>query len=242
MEITKDTVVLITGGNKGIGKATADLFAEMGAQIIFTTRTDNIISCMENLFKSRGASKVKGYLFDITDLSACKELSESIKKEFGRLDILINNAGIGIFKSAMEMTPEDWNNVIQTNLTGVFHLTQELLPIMMEQQRGHIVNVGSLASRNTFAGGSAYCASKFGLLGYSECLMLDVRDHNIKVSIIMPGSVNTPFNNHSPEDDDETWKLTASDVAEAIYDVVRTRSGHLMSRVELRPLTPKKKP
>ncbi|HEO65933.1 MAG TPA: SDR family NAD(P)-dependent oxidoreductase, partial [Spirochaetes bacterium] len=122
-----------------------------------------------------------------------------------------------------------------------YYLTHEVLPGMIGGKQGHIVNVGSLASRNTFSGGGAYCASKFGLLGFSECLMLDVREHNIKVSMIMPGSVNTSFNDHSVDDDQDTWKLTSEDVAEAIYDVVNTRSGHLMSRIELRPANPARK-
>lgn len=241
MNITKDTVILITGGNKGIGKATADLFAEKQCQVLFTTRNSENIKEIEKDLLQKGAAKAKGYCFDIKDLSASIELAKSIKSEFGQLDVLVNNAGIGIFKSTEEMTAEEWNDVIQTNLTGVFYLTQQLLPIMIEKEKGHIVNVGSLASRNTFPGGSAYCASKFGLLGFSECLMLDVRQYNIKVSIIMPGSVNTPFNNHATESDEDTWKLTAADVADAIYDTVNTRSGHLMSRVELRPLKPNKK-
>ncbi len=241
MNYLENPVVLITGGNKGIGKATCELFSRNKSTVIFTTRNQSSIPSLEDEFKKMGAIESKGYLFDVRNPDQSKELINKINSDYGRVDVLVNNAGIGIFKSISEMSHEEWNSVINTNLTGLFYLTKEILPLMISQKKGHIVNVGSLASRNTFAGGGAYCASKFALLGFSECLMLDVRHHNIKVSIIMPGSVNTPFNDHIQESDDETWKLTAMDVAEAIYDVVNTRSGHLMSRVEIRPLLPNKK-
>ncbi|MDH5680739.1 MAG: SDR family NAD(P)-dependent oxidoreductase [Spirochaetota bacterium] len=237
----KDKIILITGGNKGIGKATAELLAQKGATILFTSRKPDQIPALEAELSAKGASKVKGYVFDITNIEDPVSLTEEIISEFGRIDVLINNAGIGLFKNIVEMSIDQWQDVINTNLTGLFHLTKLVLPSMISQKGGHIVNVGSLASRNTFPGGGAYCASKFGLLGFSECLMLDVRQHNIKVSIIMPGSVNTPFHDQPVVDDEETWKLTATDVAEAIYDVINTRSGHLMSRVELRPLLPASK-
>lgn len=235
------SVVLITGGNRGIGKATAELFSEKGATVLFTSRHKDTFPQLEKEFIKRGASKSKGYLFDIRMQSESVHLIQQIKRDFETIDILINNAGVGFFNNIAELTPREWEDVINTNLTGVFYLTHEVLPLMTNQKKGHIVNVGSLASKNTFVGGGAYCASKFGLLGFSECLMLEVRDYNIKVSTIMPGSVNTPFMTQTEDSDDETWKLTAKDVADTIYDVVNTRSGHLMSRVELRPLMPSKK-
>ncbi len=241
MSDNKNTVILITGGNKGIGKATALLFSEKGYTVLFTSRYPENHSQLEDEFKSKGAANAKGYVLDIRQKESSVSLVQEVQKDFGKIDILVNNAGIGIFANLSEMTSDQWNDVISTNLTGLFYLTHEVLPGMIGRKEGHIVNVGSLASRNTFAGGGAYCASKFGLLGFSECLMLDVRAYNVKVSIIMPGSVNTAFNDHPVDDDRDTWKLTSQDVAEAIYDVVNTRRGHLMSRVELRPSDPSRK-
>ncbi|MDH4128129.1 MAG: SDR family oxidoreductase [Spirochaetota bacterium] len=240
MRNLNNSVILITGGSRGIGKATCELFSQKAYTVLFTSRSSDNLSTLENEFKLKGAKDVRGYQFDIRDHNQSVKLIETIKKDYNKIDILVNNAGIGIFNSADDMKINEWENVINTNLTGVFYITREVLPLMIEQQKGHIINVGSLASRNTFSGGSAYCASKFGLLGFSECLMLDVRHHNIKVSIIMPGSVETSFMDQSTEADKDTWKLIASDVAEAIYDVVNTRSGHLISRIELRPLKPQK--
>ncbi len=241
MSDNKNTLVLITGGNKGIGKATAILFSEKGYTVLFTSRSSESHSQLEDEYKSKGAASAKGYVLDIRQKESSVQLVQAVQKDFGKIDILINNAGIGIFSGVGDMTSDQWKDVIDTNLTGVFYLTHEVLPGMIGGKQGHIVNVGSLASRNTFSGGGAYCASKFGLLGFSECLMLDVREYNIKVSMIMPGSVNTSFNDHSVDDDQDTWKLTSEDVAEAIYDVVNTRSGHLMSRIELRPTNPARK-
>ncbi len=234
------THVLITGANKGIGKAAAELFAAQGATILFTTRQDHIVSQLENELKDLGAADAKGYLFDICNQQETVSLVEKITTDFTHLDILVNNAGIGIYKKVTELTPPEWHDVINTNLTGVFYLTHQILPLMIKQKKGHIINVGSLAGKNTFVNGAAYCASKFGLLGFSECLMLEAREHNIKVSIIMPGSVNSTFANHKEEPDDKTWKLHTKDVAEAILAVANSRYNNIISRVELRTLKSQK--
>lgn len=234
------SVILITGGSSGIGQATCELFSEQGATILFTSRSKDKLSQLEQQYKDKGAKDAKGYILDIRKKEDSVNLVKQIKEDYGKIDVLVNNAGIGIYKSVHELDFEEWDNVISTNLTGVFYLTHEVLPLMIAQNKGYIVNVVSLAGVNTFAKGAAYCASKHGLMGFSDSLMVEVRQYNIKVSVIMPGSVNTHFNNNVPQNDEETWKLIPKDVADAIYSVVSARWNHLMSRVEIRTLTPSK--
>jgi len=166
-------------------------------------------------------------------------LFERTMKEFGRLDILINNAGVGQFASVEEMTPEDFRAILETNLFGVFYCCHEAIPLM-KQNGGYIINISSLAGTNAHPRMAAYNASKFGLNGFSEALMQEVRHDGIKVSYIMPGSVNTEFGGDTPGQEKD-WQLTPEDVAAVVLDLLRHDERALPSRVEIRPSKPPKK-
>ena len=153
---------------------------------------------------------------------------------FGTLDTLINNAGIGVFADVENMTDESWHQVIDTNLTGVFYATRAAIPHLKRAGGGWIINIASLAGRNYFASAAAYCASKAGLVAFSEAVMLEVRNDNIRVSCVMPGSVATEFS-HPTKSEDETWKLTPDDIAEVVMDLMRHPKRSLPSKVEIRP-------
>jgi 3-oxoacyl-[acyl-carrier protein] reductase len=169
-----------------------------------------------------------------------KALLEFVGATFGRLDVLVNNAGIGEFESVEKLDPERFRAVVETNLFGPYYATHFAVPLMKEGGGGFIVNIGSLAAVNAFAGGSAYNASKFGLLGFSESSMLDLRHQGIRVAAILPGSVATEFG-HSHGARDHSWMLTSDDVAEAVSDVVRFPDRAIASRIDLRPSQPPKR-
>ncbi len=181
-----------------------------------------------------------GSACDVRHFDEVEALMEFASKEAGGLDILVNNAGVGLFAAISEMSPEDWDRVIDTNLTGVFYCSRAAIPHLRKRGGGAIVNISSLAGKNAFAGGAAYNASKFGLEGLSEAMMLDLRYQNIKVAYVMPGSVATEFAGRT-EEGEESWRLTAGDVAEVVLDILAQDRRALASRVELRPFQPPKK-
>jgi NADP-dependent 3-hydroxy acid dehydrogenase YdfG len=160
-----------------------------------------------------------------------------IDHELGSLDILVNNAGIGVFKSTAELSVEDWQKTVETNLSGVFYCCREALPRFKQRGGGHIVNISSLAGKNAFAGGAAYNASKFGLNGFSEAMMLDHRYEQVRVSYVMPGSVDTEFSSGAARAD---WKIAPEDIGEIVLMLVRMPERTLVSRVEVRPSRPLK--
>jgi len=165
---------------------------------------------------------------------------EAVSARFGGVDILINNAGIGLFASVSAMTPEQWSEVIDTNLTGVFNATRAVLPVMQRRGGGFIINISSLAGKNPFADGAAYCASKAGLNAFSEALMQEVRYENIRVSYVMPGSVATAFSSGDAAKGAD-WKIAPDEVAEVVVNLLRHDARSLPSRVELRPSRPPRK-
>ena len=179
---------------------------------------------------------------DVRRYEDCRRLIERASERFGGLDILVNNAGIGVFKPVDQLTPEEWDATIGTNLSGAFYCCREAIPQMRKRGGGYIFSISSLAGVNPFAGGSAYNASKFGLNGFSEAMMQDVRYDGIRVSYIMPGSVATEFN-PAPQfrDPNLGWKLTGEDIAKAVVDLYRYPKTALVSRVELRPSQPPRK-
>src|SRR5262249_12467823 len=175
---------------------------------------------------------------DVTNADYVETMAKRVREKFGPAHILINNAGIGKFSDVLTMDDNDFRAVLETNLFGVFYCTKAFLPGMIEMQQGHVVNIGSLAGKNSFAGASAYCASKHGLIAFGECLMMEVRHHNIKVTTICPGSVRTDF---SVDSKDKTWALTGEDVAKSVVDVLTSSAGSLVSLVDLRPRRPPKR-
>lgn len=229
-------VAIITGSTKGIGLAIAERMINEGARVVVSARTAADVADVT----SRLGENAFGVPCDVADPAACASLVAATMDHFGRLDILVNNAGLGIFKPIGEMTVEEWQLQVDVNLGGVFYLSKAALPHLAASGDGYIVNVGSLASRNSFANGTGYNASKFGLLGMSEAMMLDVRHDGVRVSVVMPGSVNTPFNNHeqAPE---RGWKLEADDCALAVMQLLEYPKEAHVSRIEMRPAQPPRK-
>ena len=226
-------VAIVTGSTKGIGLAVAERMINAGMSVVVTARSAEAVAEVSH----RLGDPAIGVPCDVSRPEDCVRLVTETMSHFGRLDVLVNNAGLGIFKSISDMSIDEWQRQIDVNLGGVFYLSKAALPHLSASGDGYIVNVGSLASRNTFATGTGYNASKFGLLGMTEAMMLDVRHDNVRVSIVMPGSVNTEFNHHevTPE---RGWKLEADDCALAVMQLLEyPREAHV-SRVEMRPSRP----
>jgi len=182
-------------------------------------------------------SKVVGKVADVRNGTEVSRFFEFVDKELGGIDILVNNAGVGIFKSTAEMSVAEWQTTLDTNLSGVFYCCHEALPRFKSRGGGYIINISSLAGKNAFAGGAAYNASKFGLKGFSEAMMLDHRYQNVRVSCVMPGSVDTEFGGSARRAD---WKIAPEDIAEIILMLLKTPVRTLVSRVEVRPSKPLK--
>ena len=188
----------------------------------------------------QGRKRVTGFVCDVRKHKQVKALIDYAVDQLGGLDILINNAGIGIFETVEETSPEDFRAVLETNVFGVFYCCHEAIPQMKKRGGGYIINISSLAGVNAHPRMAAYNASKFGLNGFSEALMQEVRHDNIKVSYIMPGSVNTEFGGDSPSDE-KRWQLTPADIARVVIDLLHHDDRSLPSRVEIRPSKPPKK-
>jgi len=228
---------IVTGGTKGIGYGITRALLEAGGKVMITGRdAPGVEKAVAQLasYAAPGAT-VHGRAVDVRNRGAVDALIAETVKEFGSLNTLINNAGVGHFTPVEQMADEDWARVIETNLTGVFYCSRAAIPAMRAGGGGWIINIASLAGRNYFANASAYCASKAGLVAFSEALMLEVRNENIRVSVVMPGSVATDFNHPAERPADESWKLTPQDIAEVVMDLLRHPSRSLPSKVEIRP-------
>jgi NAD(P)-dependent dehydrogenase (short-subunit alcohol dehydrogenase family) len=241
MSNIRNKSAIVTGATKGIGLSiTRGLLAE-GARVAICARDRQELERREAELRSRfGESNVFGRVCDVSKWESVKDFFSEVKHSFGGLDILVNNAGVGFFGNAEEMTVEQWQATMGTNLSGVFFCSREAIPLMKEGGGGYIINIGSLAGKNPFAGGAAYCASKAGLISFSEALMQEVRYDHIRVSCVMPGSVNTEFGRSGEQDPETTWKLLPEDVAGAVINLLETNRRALSSRVEVRPSEPKK--
>ena len=232
-------VCVVTGSTKGIGRATAEALAEHGADVVVSSRRETDVDAAATEVNAIGRGSTIGVVCDVRDPDACEELIARAVDRFGRLDVLVNNAGWGLFAPIQEMSIEDWRGQIDTNLGGVFYCSKAAAPHLSATGNGWIINVGSLAGRNSFAGGAGYNASKFGLLGMTEAMMLDLRYDDVRVSLIMPGSVNTHFRGQAGTDGE--WKLHADDVAQAVVDLLAYPGRALPSRIEMRPSRPKRR-
>ena len=227
---------LVTGGTRGIGYAIADKLAEAGVRVAVGGRSPGTArSAAERM--GRGTVAL---VADLARAAECDRLVEEAADALGRLDILVNNAGVGHFKPVSELSAEEWNAQIDLNLSGVFHTSKAALPHLGASGDGHIVNIGSLAGRHAFAGGTAYNASKFGLMGLTEAMMMDVRYDGVRVSIVMPGSVATEFGGRPPGAGAD-WRLTAADCADAVLHIVGYPHQAHASRIELRPSAPRRR-
>jgi NAD(P)-dependent dehydrogenase (short-subunit alcohol dehydrogenase family) len=236
----KGKTALVSGGTKGIGEAVARRLLAAGAAVAICGRDEDRVQAAVAQMKLDFAAtpvKVTGKSADVGSESAVRALFEWLDAGFGGPDILINNAGVGIFKDLAALSPQEWESVLGTNLTGVYHCCHHALPRMRQRGGGWIINVSSLAGKNAFAGGAAYNASKFGLCGMSEAIMLDHRYDGIRVSTILPGSVSTEFGRAGRAD----WKIAPEDVAEAVAAILAMPERTLVSHVEIRPSRPPRK-
>jgi len=243
-EITKSSsprITLITGGTRGIGYALAEALLDDGDQVAITgTSTDGVMRAEHALATACGdAGRVAGIVCDVRDPASAELAVRTAAARFGGLDALVNNAGVGVGVPIVEMSHDEWERIIATNLTGVFNCCKAAIPILRQRGAGWIVNISSLASKNPFIGGAAYCASKAGLNAFSEALMQELRPDNIRVTYILPGSVATGFSGGTSDAGSE-WKLHPEDVAQAIVDVLNHPARSLPSRVEIRPSRPQK--
>lgn len=235
----KGKIAVVTGAGKGIGRETCLRLSHQGVRVVAAARSEADISRLIGEIDSRGGEGL-AVTTDVRKMVDADRLVDETIERFGGIDIVVNNAGVGVFADVVDLSDDDWREQIETNLSGMFYCTRAAVKEMLKQndtEIRHIVNIASLASTAGFRGGSAYCASKFGVIGFSESLMLEVREHNIKVSVILPGSVNTFFRGTAPGED--SWKLDPGDVAQAVIDVVTSSAQSLVSRVELRPLRPR---
>jgi NAD(P)-dependent dehydrogenase (short-subunit alcohol dehydrogenase family) len=229
-------VAVVTGGTRGIGRAIAARLLREGAAVAVCSRLHEHVQAFLSEFQPAAGDRLLAEPADVSKLEDVQRFFGSVDARFGGIDFLINNAGIGVFKSVADLTAEEWRRTIDLNLTGVYYCSHEALPRMKQRGAGYIVNIGSLAGKNAFAGGAAYNASKFGLTGFSEAMMLDHRYDNVRVSYIMPGSVDTDFAAHAAP---APWKIQPEDVAEVVFMLLRMPARTLVSRVEIRPSKPR---
>lgn len=230
-------VALVTGGSRGIGRAIVDALAKEGWKVFFCSQSAESAAQASQELAARFQGQIQGRACDVGQQDAVDDLVSWAVAEAGRIDCLVNNAGIGHFGPVDEISGEAWRQLIRTNLNGAFYATRAVVPRMKAQGGGWIINIASLAGKNPFAGGAAYNASKFGMVGFSEASMLDLRPYGIRVAAILPGSVRTEFSHPRPGASDD-WKLAPEDVARTVVDLLHHDSHSLPSLVELRPSNP----
>jgi Short-chain alcohol dehydrogenase of unknown specificity len=237
MNELKDKVAYITGGSKGIGYGIAKTLLENGMRVAITSRT--LLAAKEAAATlSTDPSRVLALQSDVSFLGSETKAVKAATDHFGKLDVLIANAGVGHFAPIESMTEGDWKNTIDTNLTGVFNSVKASLNAL-KKSKGYIITIASLAGTNFFENGAAYNASKFGLVGFSQAIMLDLRRYGIKVTTIMPGSVASFFNDHTPNEGD-AWKIQPEDIGQLVLDLLNMHPRTLPSKVEVRPSMPGK--
>jgi 3-hydroxy acid dehydrogenase / malonic semialdehyde reductase len=225
------STAVITGASRGIGRAIA-LRLSATHHIVAAARSRPELISLASEIQLRGGS------CDVVELDLRKSDRVAATLDGVRADVLVNNAGVGYLKPFLELTAEEWNTMVDVNFTALFHVTRAVLPGMIERGRGHIVFIGSIAGRSAFVGGTCYGGTKHAVMGFSESLMLEVRDKGVKVSVVNPGSVATAF---SPGDRDTSWMLTADDVAQAVQHAIDTPPHVLVHRIEVRASMPKKR-
>jgi 3-oxoacyl-[acyl-carrier protein] reductase len=240
MEKLTGKVAIVTGGSRGIGLAIARALVAEGVHVAITGRSAAQLAAAASMIESAGPGAVESLQADVREYDAVERAVAATVARFGGLDILINNAGVGVFADVASMTPNQWADVIETNLTGPYNTCHASLPHMRRRGGGFIINISSLAGDNPFVNGAAYCASKAGLNAFSEALMQEVRYDNVRVSYVMPGSVATGFSGRA-ENAGADWKASSADVAEVVLNLLRQDPRSLVSRVELRPSKPPRK-
>jgi NADP-dependent 3-hydroxy acid dehydrogenase YdfG len=224
-------VALVTGASRGIGRAIAERLARDGYEIVAAARDHAALDAVCTEIVAAGGS-CRAIVLDVSD-------AEAVASSLGGLDVdvLVNNAGIGKLKPFLETTPEEWHLMIDVNVNALYHVTRAVLPGMIARRSGHVCTIGSIAGRSAFIGGSCYNATKAFVTSWAESLMLEVREHGVKVSVVMPGATTSHFNDHEPSPDD-AWKLRPEDVADTVAYLVETPPNVLVHRAEVRTLTP----
>ncbi|NNM24157.1 MAG: SDR family oxidoreductase [Flavobacteriaceae bacterium] len=241
MENLYGKVALITGGSKGIGYGIARSFLSQGMHVAITGRNNESIRealSSLNAYGNDGSYGI-GLVADVRNYEEMEHAVKQVKEEFGKLDVVIANAGVGHFTPVQNMSLSQWQETIDTNLTGAFYTLKAAVKELIAS-KGYYITISSLAGTNFFASGSAYNASKFGLTGFTQAVMLDLRDKGVKVSTIMPGSVSTHFNHNEPSDKD-AWKIQIEDIGQMAVDLLRMNPRTLPSKIEVRPSQPPKK-
>jgi NAD(P)-dependent dehydrogenase (short-subunit alcohol dehydrogenase family) len=238
MQDIKGKVALITGGTKGIGYGVAEALLKQGLKVVITSRNEDAANeAAKSLAeKTNTVGSIIGVKADVRQLESQQDAVKQAILTFGKLDIVVANAGLGHFGSIEDLTSKQWNDVIDTNLTGVFNSIKASVDALKESQ-GYYITISSLAGTNFFAGGSAYNASKFGVTGFTQAVMLDLRKYGVKVSTIMPGSVSTHFNGNEPSEKG-AWKIQIEDIGELVVDLLHMNPRTLPSKIEVRPTTP----
>lgn len=237
MKNIKDKVAYITGGSKGIGYGIAKILLSQGMKVAITSRTLEAAQQAADTLTTDKAS-VLALESDVSSMASEAAAVKKVINHFGRLDVLVANAGVGHFASIENLGEEDWKSMIDTNLTGVFNSVKASID-PLKQSKGYIITISSLAGINFFATASGYNASKFGLVGFSQAIMMDLRQYGIKVTTIMPGSVATHFADHVPSDAD-AWKIQPEDIGQMVADLLHMPARTLPSKIEVRPSVPGK--
>jgi 3-oxoacyl-[acyl-carrier protein] reductase len=240
-QVLERKTALVTGGTRGIGYSIAETLLKHGAQVfVCGTKQAGVDQAVSRLKNSNG-NRIAGQTCDVRNYEQVKKIVSEAQSRFGGLDILINNAGIGVFERVEKMEPGDWRATLETNLSGVFYCCHCAIPLMKKRGGGYIINIGSLAGKNPFARGAAYNASKAGLIEFSEALMQEVRYDHIRVSYIMPGSVETEFGAVPGQSrSTQSWKLLPQDISAVVMNLLQSHPRSLSSRVEIRPSEPGK--
>jgi 3-oxoacyl-[acyl-carrier protein] reductase len=238
MSSLQNKVALITGGSKGIGYGVAQSMLAEGMRVAITARSQKSADAAAEKLRKSGKGEVMALEADVREGKSQQKAVDQVIAKWGAVDVLIANAGVGYFGSIETLTEEDWNEIIDTNLTGVFHSVKACLQ-PLKKSKGYIITMSSLAGTNFFAGGSAYNASKFGLVGFTQAIMMDLRHSGIKVTTIMPGSVATNFSN-TPLSDADSWKIQPEDLGQMVIDLLKMNPRTLPSKIEVRPTIPGK--
>lgn len=236
MQEIGNKTALITGGTKGIGYGIAAALMEQGMKVAITSRSQEAADEAAAKLNQAGKGEAFGVQADVRDYASQQKAVDKVTEKWGQLDLLVANAGIGHFANIADLSVEQWHETIETNLTGVFYSIKAGLEAL-KASKGFFITISSLAGTNFFANGSAYNASKFGVTGFTQAVMLDVRQHGIRCTTIMPGSVATHFNDHVPSEKD-AWKIQIEDIGKLVVDLMQMHPRSLPSKIEIRPSMP----
>ena len=227
--------IIVTGASRGLGKGIARYLAAAGHTVGMLARSEELLKRLQDEFTAYGIQH-PAVACDLRDPAATESAMKQLIDAMGGVDALINNAGLVIRKNCFDLSLDEWHDMVNTNINGLFYATRAVLEPMKAQGSGHIINISSISGRLPLAGGSAYAATKFACTGFSQSLFLEVRDFGIKVTTLYPGSVNSKSHRHNP-DEDHSWKVSPVEVGQACLDVLETRPGMCISELEIRPLS-----